>query len=116
MHVGDKQTDAHPARAAERDVLKHLYKTLPQSLCSVSVDRLTRRAFTSTPASFSSALINAEAFSFPKPSATAYARFFSATRSAGTGDCRLSQNFSMRSASLRISLSAKLGEKSRFKI
>jgi len=29
-----------------------------------------RRAFTSTPASFSSALIKAEAFSRPKPSAT----------------------------------------------
>src|ERR1700682_1837959 len=75
-----------------------------------------QRAFTSTPASFSSALITAEAFSFPKPSATADARFFSTTHSAGMGDGKLSANFSMRPASLSISLRAKLGEKSRFKI
>src|SRR5882724_9188723 len=49
----------------------------------------TRRAFTSTPASFSSALINADAFSFPKPRATAEARFFSTMRSAGIGESRL---------------------------
>src|SRR5207253_2689735 len=81
-----------------------------------SVDQLTRRAFTSTPASFSSALIKAEAFSSPNPSATADARFFSATRSAGMGDSKLSANFSMRPASLSMSPRAKLVEKSRFKI
>src|ERR1700758_4941516 len=62
-----------------------------------------QRAFTSTPASFSSALITAEAFSFPKPSATADSRFFWTARSAGIGDCKLPANFSMRSASLSIS-------------
>src|SRR6267378_2097352 len=80
------------------------------------IDQLAERAFTSTPASFSSALIKAEAFSLPKPRATADARFFSATRSPGVGDCKLAANFSMRPASLSMSLSAKLGEKSRFKI
>jgi len=39
-------------------------------------DASERQAFTSTPDSFSSALITAEAFSLPKPSATADARFF----------------------------------------
>ena len=78
--------------------------------------RRERRAFTSTPASFSSVLIIADAFSSPKPRATADSRFFWTTGSAGIGDCRLSANLSMRSASLSMSLSAKLGEKSRFKM
>src|SRR6476660_376585 len=98
MDGGDKQIDAHPARDAERDSLKRLHKIFPQSLCFVSADRLTRRAFTSTPASFSTALIKAEAFSFPKPRATAAARFFSTTRSAGIGASSLSANVSMRPA------------------
>src|SRR5438477_11698748 len=72
--------------------------------------------FTSTPASFSTAFIKAEAFSVPKPMATADSRFFSATRSAGMGDCRLSANFLIRPASLSMRLRAKLVEKSRFKI
>ena len=73
-------------------------------------------SFTSTPASFSSALMRAQAFSFPKPRATADSRFFSATRSAGMGEDKLAANFSIRPASLSMSLSAKLVEKSRFKI
>jgi hypothetical protein len=39
-----------------------------------------RRAFASTPASFSSALIKAEAFSCPKPSATADLKTFRTAR------------------------------------
>src|ERR1700745_691938 len=49
-------------------------------------------ALTSTPASFSSVLIRAEAFSFPKPSPTACSRFFWTTRSAGIGELRLLLN------------------------
>src|SRR5881275_1026484 len=61
--------------------------------------------FTSTPASFSSALMRAEAFSVPKPSATADSRFFLATCRAGMGDTRLLAKFLIRPASLSMSLS-----------
>src|SRR5438552_7845980 len=75
---GDKQPDAcYPARGAECEFLKHLHKTFFPMVVFRS------RAFTSTPTSFSSALITAEAFSSPKPSATADSRLSWTTRNAG---------------------------------
>src|SRR5439155_22642442 len=62
--------------------------------------RSTLFPYTTLFRSFSSALIRAEAFSVPKPSATADSRFFSTRRDAGIGDSRLSANFSIRPASL----------------
>ena len=55
-------------------------------LCETTGHQSAVRAFTSTPPSFSSALIKAEAFSFPKPSATADSRFLLTTCNAGMGD------------------------------
>ena len=83
-------------------------------LCETTGHQSAVRAFTSTPPSFSSALIKAEAFSFPKPSATADSRFFFTTCNAGMGDRRLSPNFSMSPRVLEHEFECEAGRKIAF--